>query len=61
MQRSKHEHLELYLVEKLAISIGVLHYAKRLSVIHFMFLDLLDLEFLIFMQDKSFKLRYVVL
>lgn len=61
MQRSQHEHLEFDLVEKLAISIGVLNNAKRLGVVHFVFLDLLDLEFLIFMQNKFFKLRYIVL
>ena len=61
MQRSQHEHLEFDLVEKLAISIGILNNAKRLGVVHFVFLDLLDLEFFIFMQNKFFKLRYIVL
>lgn len=53
--------LKLQLVEKLAVSIIVLHNAKRLLFVHFVFLNLLDFIFLIFVQDVPLKLKLIFL
>ena len=53
--------LKLQLIKKLTVSIIVLHNAKGLLLVHFMFLYLLDFIFLIFVQDVPLKLKLIFL
>jgi len=49
------------LIEELTVPIFVFDDAERLFVVHFMLLDLLYLEFFVFMEDVSFEVGFVFL
>lgn len=59
--RGEHVDFELCLIEELAVAVCVLNDTEWFFLIHFVFFDLLYLEFFIFMQDVLFELILILL
>lgn len=61
MRRRQHIDLKLHLIEELAVAISVLYNYERLLIVHFVFLDLLNLVLFVFVQDVPAKLVFILL